>query len=263
MHAPLTHRLRAVIGLPLLIVALVAGGSTGLAGLQLTAAPQAPATEVVLPRQDVLGEQAGPTPSHQASSVDEQTLAAWTEQVPDARAHWVTLAAPRPAPKPAPKARAANEDTTQPKASSTTSNPPKSGQKAADHSGTNHFWMPSLGINRTVHAYPCPRTRPPDNYLYRWGCAGANNVYLLGHAYSVMDPLHDAYVGGRLRTGMAAWYATGGGKVREYRITEWRVVRPDEAAWAIADQPVPSMTLQTCVGKNDAYRLVVRLVAVG
>ena len=32
-------------------------------------------------------------------------------------------------------------------------------------------------------------------------------------------------------------------------------------AWAIASQPVASMTLQTCYGPNNEYRLLVRLVA--
>jgi hypothetical protein len=75
-----------------------------------------------------------------------------------------------------------------------------------------------------------------------------------------MKPLHDLYVAGRLRKGMVAIYADGGGRVHWFRVTEWRVVDPVESAWAIADQPVPSMTLQTCVGRDGRYRLNVRLV---
>jgi sortase (surface protein transpeptidase) len=130
------------------------------------------------------------------------------------------------------------------------------------YSGTNHFWIPSLGMSNNVHAYPCSRSRPPDNYMYRWGCAGENNVYILGHAYSVMKPLHDLYVSGGLQKGMIAVYANGAGKVTKYKVVSWRVVDPTESAWAIASQPVPSMTLQTCVGKDGHLRLNVRLVAV-
>jgi hypothetical protein len=130
------------------------------------------------------------------------------------------------------------------------------------YSGTNHFWFPKLGISDPVRFYPCSRTRAPANYMYRWGCAGKNNVYILGHAYGVMKPLHDAYVSGRLRVGMVAVYANANGLVRKYRVTEWRVVRPTEVTWQIAAQRVPSMTLQTCVGKNSAYRLNVRLVVI-
>jgi hypothetical protein len=129
-------------------------------------------------------------------------------------------------------------------------------------SGKNHFWIPSLGISREVYAFPCSRKRAPDNLIYRWGCAGTNNVYILGHAYGVMKPLHDAYVSGRLRVGMLAIYADGNGFIRSYRVTAWQVVSPTESRWAIASQPVPSMTLQTCVGARSQWRLDVRLVAV-
>jgi sortase (surface protein transpeptidase) len=128
--------------------------------------------------------------------------------------------------------------------------------------GTNHFWIPSLGMSNSVHAFPCSRSRPPGNYMYRWYCAGDNNVYIMGHAYSVMKPLHDLYVSGGLHKGMTAIYANGSGKVTKYRVVSWRVVDPTESAWAIASQPVPSMTLQTCLGKRSQWRLNVRLVAV-
>jgi len=128
------------------------------------------------------------------------------------------------------------------------------------YSGYNRFWIPSLGMKDKVYAFPCSRTRAPDNYVYRWGCAGTNNVYILGHAYGVMKPLHDLYVAGDLRRGMVAIYADSSGHVHWYKVTSWRVVLPTEATWAIASQPVPSMTLQTCVGKDSQYRLNVRLV---
>lgn len=129
-------------------------------------------------------------------------------------------------------------------------------------SGRNHFWVPALGISRAVYSYPCSRKTAPANLIYRWGCAGANNVYILGHAYGVMKPLHDAYTSGRLRVGMLAFYADGNGNIRSYEVTSWRLVRPTDGAWAEASQPVPSMTLQTCVGARSQWRLIVRLVAV-
>jgi hypothetical protein len=135
--------------------------------------------------------------------------------------------------------------------------------RVTHYAGTNHVWIPSLGISKSVRAFSCSRTRPPDNYMYRWGCAGANNVYLMGHAYGVMKPLHDAYVNGRLHVGMKAYYAAGNGKVHVYTVRWWRLTKPTtDAAWAWAAQSVPSMTLQTCVGSNSQYRLMVRLVEV-
>lgn len=133
---------------------------------------------------------------------------------------------------------------------------------AHSFSGRNHFWIPSLGISDPVRLFECTRKRAPDNYMYRWGCAGANNVYILGHAYGVMKPLHDAFEAGRLRVGMVAIYADGRGRIRAYRVTAWRVVDPVDSQWAIASQSSPSMTLQTCVGKNGVDRLNVRLVEI-
>jgi hypothetical protein len=164
---------------------------------------------------------------------------------------------PKATPKPAPKA------TPKPAPKATPKPKPKATAKPKTFSGTNHVWIPALGISKSVHAFPCERTRPPDNYMYRWGCSGANNVYLMGHAYSVMKPLHDAYYNGRLKVGMKAYYAGSNGKVHAYAVKWWKKTLPTpDASWAWAPQPVPSMTLQTCVGKDSKYRLMVRLVDV-
>lgn len=138
--------------------------------------------------------------------------------------------------------------------------PAKAPAPKPTYSGTDRFWIPSLGMNDKVHWFSCTRSRDPDNYIYRWGCAGSNNVYILGHAYGVMKPLHDLYVRGGLRRGMVAIYADSAGRVHWYKVVSWQVVDPSQVTWAIASQPVPSMTLQTCVGKNSQYRLNVRLV---
>ena len=135
--------------------------------------------------------------------------------------------------------------------------------RATTYRGTNHVWIPSLGINKGTQSFPCSRNRPPDAGVYRWGCAGRNNVYLLSHAWSTFKPLHDAYNAGRLRKGMQVVYADGGGRVHTYAVIWWKVVAPTTAAsWAWASLSTPSMTLQTCVGANSAYRLMVRLVQV-
>ncbi len=130
----------------------------------------------------------------------------------------------------------------------------------ASYSGRNHVWIPSLGISRSIAWFACSRSREPDNYVYRWGCAGNNNVYLMGHAWGVFEPLHDAYVRGQLRRGLKAVYADANGRVRTYAVRWWKVVKPTTAAsWAWASLPSPSMTLQTCVGARSQYRLMVRL----
>jgi hypothetical protein len=129
--------------------------------------------------------------------------------------------------------------------------------------GRNHVWIPALGINRSVAGYSCSSSAYPGNRVYRWGCAGSNNIYLFGHAHSVFRPLHDAYVGGRLRKGMKVFYAAGDGRVGTYSVLWWKVTTPDRGAWAYAAQRRPSLTLQTCVGARSQYRLVVRLAKVG
>ena len=127
--------------------------------------------------------------------------------------------------------------------------------------GKNHLWIPSLGLSRSISTFACTRKTPPANLVYRWGCAGKNNVYLFGHAWGVMKPLHDGYLAGRVKIGMIAKYADATGKVRTYRVTAIRIVTPDQVAWAIASQPVASMTFQTCIGASSEHRLLVRLVA--
>jgi hypothetical protein len=131
------------------------------------------------------------------------------------------------------------------------------------YAGTNHVWIPSLGINRAVYWFPCSRTTDPGMVVYRWGCAGTNNVYLMAHAGGPFYALNRAYYDGRLRVGMKVVYADGSGRVHTYSVIWWRVVRPTTAAsWAWASLSRPSMTLQTFLGANSEYRLMVRLIQV-
>ena len=133
----------------------------------------------------------------------------------------------------------------------------------SSYRGRNHVWIPALGINRSVSGFACSSKAYPGNRVYRWGCAGRNNIYLFGHAHSVFKPLHDAYVRGRLSKGMKVMYADSRGKVSTYAVAWWKVTTPDKGAWAYAGQSRPSLTLQTCVGARSQYRLIVRLLKVG
>jgi hypothetical protein len=133
---------------------------------------------------------------------------------------------------------------------------------SAKYHGRNHIWMPSLRIDRSVAAYSCSNKSYPGNRVYRWGCAGRNNIYLFGHAHSVFRTLHDAYVKGRLKKGSMLYYADSNGRVRAYKVTWWKVTTPTKGTWAYAAQSKPSLTLQTCVGSRSQYRLIVRLTQV-
>jgi hypothetical protein len=147
-------------------------------------------------------------------------------------------------------------------ASSSTAGAAAAPTGSATYTGRNHLWIPALRISRSVSSYQCSRTSALDNLVYRWGCGGTNNLYLMGHAYSVFKPLHDAYVAGRLAVGMKAWYADSRGRVHVYAVRWWKRTRPIGASWAYAAQDKPSMTLQTCLGADSQYRLVVRLIEV-
>lgn len=131
------------------------------------------------------------------------------------------------------------------------------------YAGHNRFWFPSLGINQSVYGYACSSSAPPGPQVYRWGCAGANNVYLLAHAGGRFAPLHDAYVAGRLKTGMLAIYADSAGHVHYYRLQWVKVTAPLASShWAWDPQPVSSLTLQTCLGAQSQWRIFVRFVEV-
>lgn len=164
------------------------------------------------------------------------------------RSAWVTRARPAaPEPRVVGVAKAGKAATTSTTAGSTS------------YRGRNHVWIPALGVSRSVTFYACSSSYYPGNRVYRWGCAGSNNVYLFGHAHSVFKALHDAYVRGRLSKGMKVIYANGAGKVSTYAVSWWKLTTPDKGAWAYASQSTPSLTLQTCVGANNKYRLIVRL----
>ena len=136
------------------------------------------------------------------------------------------------------------------------------GSSSASYRGKNRMWFPALGINRPVYFYACSNKSYPGNVVYRWGCAGSNNVYLFAHAHSAFRPLHDAYVNGRLRKGMKVSYADAKGKVRTYKLIWWKVTTPTKGGFAFASQSRPSLTLQTCIGAKSQYRLIVRFVQI-
>ena len=251
-------------------LALLAVGAV-LTGVVLPASAATPSTPAPLPAV----ASSGLAQIDTARPARDVAAAPAPAVVPDAiggltRIHPAVAAAVAPRGIDLPEAPVGSESRVRPKPAapraspSRTSAAPTRPSAATVYRGRNHVWMPSIGINRSVAFFPCSRSEPPGDLVYRWGCAGTNNVYLLGHAHSVFEPLHDLYVSGRLRKGMKVIYADGNGRVRTYAVSFWRVVAPDgDIAFAYAAQSRPSMTLQTCVGRRSEKRLVIRLVAVG
>jgi hypothetical protein len=247
--------------LPIVFAAILVGEVTGLALARSGGDPRSVGAET----RPASVEAEAPRNGSGAGRTSSRATITDAARDPIARLATASRATPSAANlrAPAPALAAATRSTTGAPAASSGSGHSAPARPATYH-GHNHVWIPSLGINRSVQSFPCSRSRPPDAGVYRWGCAGRNNVYLLSHAWSTFKPLHDAYVRGRLRKGMAVWYADGGGTVHRYSVIWWRVTAPTTAAsWAWAAQSRPSMTLQTCVGSRSQYRLMVRLIQVG
>jgi len=250
-----------------LIVSVVVGGAPGAALGRQPVGSMADAAAFSGPRPgpDAAGlESAGSVSNvavepavnvHGSRSLDRPAVLRSTmgEAPAATRLAWVVRAAPQ---APEPKVKSVSATTSASGGSGAGSS------SAATYKGRNHVWIPALGINRSVSFFSCSSSAYPGDRVYRWGCAGANNVYLFGHAHSVFKPLHDAYVRGRLSKGMKVIYADANGKVSTYAVSWWKVTTPDKGAWAYAAQSRPSLTLQTCVGSRSQYRLIVRLLRV-
>jgi hypothetical protein len=126
---------------------------------------------------------------------------------------------------------------------------------------SNGLSIPALGINSPIRGMSqCGGVIP--NGIFRWSCAGRNNLYLLGHAWGVFAPIHNGYHRGLLKPGLIARYTDGAGVVHVYRlvwvedltIATWG----KGAVWAATSRPV--ITLQTCDGATSNYRIIVRFV---
>ena len=238
---------RSILVLAVVVNLLAASAPVSAGTAQRAAAgAETPSAVTAVPaaQRELVSRTAGPGSSATMTSAERAIRA---ERVTAARP-----AAPGPRAIGVAKATKAIKATTKPAAARSTS-----------YRGRNHVWIPALGVNRSVTFYPCSSSYYPGNRVYRWGCAGSNNVYLFGHAHSVFKALHDAYVRGRLAKGMKVIYANGAGRVSTYAVSWWKLTTPDNGGWAFASQSSPSLTLQTCVGANNKYRLIVRLRKVG
>ena len=134
---------------------------------------------------------------------------------------------------------------------------------APTYTGQNRFWFPKLGISQRVYEFPCSRSETPGDVVYRWGCAGENNVYLLAHNFGKFYPLYKAYYAGTLDRGLVAIYADPQGEVHYFELAWYKVVPPDgDVGFAYAAQSQSSLSMQTCVGDDGELRLVVRFTEV-
>ena len=252
-----TRATRSLLALAL-IASLVAAGTPAAALGRQPLAAGVDRTPASAPQPSPDARDARSVPYPVRRDVDERTTMVQApiapREAPAARVAWVTRAAPD---VPAPKPKSVS------KAQLGAGGGGGGGSSSTSYRGRNHVWIPALGINRSVSFFSCSSSAYPGDRVYRWGCAGGNNVYLFGHAHSVFRPLHDAYVRGRLSKGMNVIYADGNGRVSTYAVAWWKITTPDKGGFAYAGQSRPSLTLQTCVGSRSQYRLIVRLLKVG
>ena len=123
------------------------------------------------------------------------------------------------------------------------------------------------GLDRNVYDWGCRGGTVP-NLVLRWGCAGSNNTYLIGHAWGVFNPVADAWRDGRLSAGKLAFLTRNGVKLT-YKVAwvrlvpasyVWKGLSGDKWAWNATTRQ--AITLQTCWGASSQYRLIVRLYRV-
>jgi hypothetical protein len=163
---------------------------------------------------------------------------------------------PSPSPLPTPAASPVATHPPQP----TAPPPAKAPAKPAGAPRANSLAIPALGINAPIGTSKCGGLIP--NGIWRWPCAGHDNMYLLGHAWGVFAPLHDGYHAGLLKPGLIALYTDASGVVRKYSL-QWVQDLPvatwgQGAVWAAT--PGPVITLQTCDGATSDHRIIVRFV---
>lgn len=206
-----------------------------------------------------------PEPADQPdpTAMPEPTASATPKATESATPKPTTSLRPKPSASPTPQPTAAP---TPPPTASPTLAP--TAPPAASYTGRSHFWYPALNIDTSWQWYGCDYGGDAAGLgggIYRWGCGPTSNIYMLSHAWSTFKKLKTAYHDGTLRIGQNVWYANAQGDVTRWEV-EWIRRVTDEyldataSEWALNDSPTPIMTLQTCDGAQDQYRIIVRLV---
>jgi hypothetical protein len=105
-------------------------------------------------------------------------------------------------------------------------------------------------------------------WSYEW-CAGKNNLVLLGHyqtwdkdtgayVHGVFWSLNQAYYDSKLKTGITASYTDQSGKhsYKLLKVEHLTVAAYAKVTFSWRDIPNPAITLVTCDGKIDQYRIL-------
>jgi sortase family protein len=208
-----------------------------------------------------------PTDRPDATATAQPTTRPTDKPKPTASPTPKPTAAPTPKPTAAPTPKPTAAPTPKPTAAPTPDPTPAPTSAPRTYTGRSHFWYPALNIDTDWSWYGCDHggSATLGGGLYRWGCGPANNIYMLSHAWSTFKKLKLAYHSGALQVGQNVWYADAQGDVTKFEVKWIRHVTDDyldatAGEWALNDSPTPIMTLQTCDGSEDQYRIIVRLV---
>jgi hypothetical protein len=125
-----------------------------------------------------------------------------------------------------------------------------------------------IGLAVSVYHWGCGASTVP-NLAIRWGCVKNNNKFIAGHAYGVFHPYHLAYARHRLKVGLIATFTDPAGHVARFKLAWVRLVPKTYIwrgltgeLWAWNNTSRAALTLQTCWGSTNAYRIVSRWVQV-
>jgi hypothetical protein len=123
-----------------------------------------------------------------------------------------------------------------------------------------------IGLATAVYNWGCGSSIVP-NVALRWGCKASNNRFIVGHGYGVFHPYLVAFSRHRLVRGLVATFTDTAGRKARYRLAWSRLVPKTYLwkgqtgdQWAWGSTPTASLTLQTCWGKTNAYRIITRFV---
>jgi hypothetical protein len=88
---------------------------------------------------------------------------------------------------------------------------------------------------------------------------------MMSHAWSTFKAIKKGYHSGAMKVGQSVWYADPKGKVTKWTVKWIKRVKLDYftatfSDWAANNSSTPIMTLQTCDGSRDQFRIIVRLV---